>query len=301
MVVKYSYDSFENHEVYNSVGEKITDQNDIGNINPFRYKGYYFDSETNLYYLQTRYYDPSIGRFISPDSIDYLNNESVDGLNLYPYCGNNPVMYSDESGHMPKWAQWVLGGLIIVDGIALSVATGGLAVPLTAALGGGLMSSIAAGAIVGALGGAVAGACFSIGSQAISSCFENIQWSDVGKSALSGAISGAISGGIFGGIKYAVNTTQIANSLSGVNSAQARLDSAFSSLKNVKNLSGLPFSGSNIAITIAQAAANYNSAYSSLVMVQINSKLIELAIKGGLLGLQFGLKQLIGYGLNQIW
>ena len=63
IVVKYSYDSFGNHEVYNSACEKITDQNDIGNINPFRYKGYYFDSETNLYYLQTRYYDPSIGRF----------------------------------------------------------------------------------------------------------------------------------------------------------------------------------------------------------------------------------------------
>ena len=63
----------------------------------------------------------------------------------------------------------------------------------------------------------------------------------------------------------------------------------------------LPFSGSNIARTVAQAAANYNSAYSSLVMAQINSKLIELAIKGGLSGLQFGLKQLIGYGLNQIW
>lgn len=63
----------------------------------------------------------------------------------------------------------------------------------------------------------------------------------------------------------------------------------------------MPFSGSNIARTIAQAAANYNNAYSSLVMVQINSKLIELAIKGGLLGLKFGLKQLIRYGLNQIW
>ena len=63
IVVKYSYDSFGNHEVNNSACEKITDQNDIGNINPFRYKGYYFDSETNLYYLQTRYYDPSIGRF----------------------------------------------------------------------------------------------------------------------------------------------------------------------------------------------------------------------------------------------
>ena len=63
----------------------------------------------------------------------------------------------------------------------------------------------------------------------------------------------------------------------------------------------MPFSGSNIARTVAQAAANYNSAYSNLVMAQINSKLIELAIKGGLSGLQFGLKQLIGYGLNQIW
>ena len=170
-----------------------------------------------------------------------------------------------------------------------------------AALGGGLMASITAEAIVGALGGAVAGACFSIGSQEISSGFENIQWSDVGKSSLSVVISGDISGGIFGGIKYAVNATQIANSLSGVNSAQARLDSAFSSLKNVKNLSGLPFSSSNIARTVAQAAANYNIAYSSLVMAQINSKLIELAIKGDLSGLQFGLKQLIGYGLNQIW
>lgn len=194
-------------------------------------------------------------------------------------------------------AQWVLGWLIIVGGIVLSVATGGLAAPLMAALGGGLMASITAEAIVGALGGAVAGACFSIGSQAISSGFENIQWSDVGKSSLSVVISGDISGGI----KYAVNTTQIANSLSGVNSAQARLYSAFSSLKNVKNLSGLPFSSSNIARTVAQAAANYNIAYSSLVMAQINSKLIELAIKGDLSGLQFGLKQLIGYGLNQIW
>ena len=262
---------------------------------------YYYDKESELYYCSSRYYSPELCIFTSIDSIEYLDCESINGLDLYCYCLNNPIMYVDPSGHLPEWAQWVLGGLIIIGGIALSVATGGLVAPLTAALGGGLMASIAAGAIVGALGGAVAGACFSIGSQAISSGFEDIQWSDVGKSALSGAISGAISGGIFGGVKYAVNTTRIANSLSGVNSAQVRLDNAFSSLKNVKNLSGLPFSGSNIARTVAQAATNYNSAYSSLVMAQINSKLIELAIKGGLSGLQFGLKQLIGYGLNQIW
>ena len=123
IVVKYSYDSFGNHEVYNSVGEKTTDQNDICNINSFRYKGYYFDSETNLYYLQTRYYDPSIGRFILPDSIDYLNNELVDGLNLYAYCGNNPVMYSDESGHMPNWAKWLIGGAV-TGGISGALTSG---------------------------------------------------------------------------------------------------------------------------------------------------------------------------------
>ena len=294
VIGEYLYDGWGNVEVRLTQGITKEEQYVIEN-NPYRYRGYYYDKESGLYYCITRYYSPELCIFTSIDSIEYLDCESINGLDLYCYCLNNPIMYVDPSGHLPEWAQWVLGGLIIIGGIALSVATGGLVAPLTAALGGGLMASIAAGAIVGALGGAVAGACFSIGSQAISSGFEDIQWSDVGKSALSGAISGAISGGIFGGVKYAVNTTRIANSLSGVNSAQVRLDNAFSSLKNVKNLSGLPFSGSNIARTVAQAATNYNSAYSSLVMAQINSKLIELAIKGGLSGLQFGLKQLIGY------
>ena len=298
----YAYDAYGKCYVKykdNSSEEEKT----ILNTNPFRYRGYYYDNETGLYYLNARYYDPNIGRFISPDVLTILDETrgQINGLNLYMYCNNNPIMYVDPSGCLAKWANWILGGLIIVGGIALSIMTGGLAAPLTAALGGSFIASIAAGAIVGAVGGAIAGACLSIGSQAISNGFENIRWSDVGKSALNGAISGAISGGIFGGIKYAVNTTQIANSLAGVNSAQARLDSAFLSLKNVKNLSNLPFSGSNITRVIVQAAANYNSAYSSLIMAQINSKLIELAIKAGLSGTQFGLKQLIGYALNQIW
>ena len=59
----------------------------------------YYDSETGLYYLQTRYYDPEIGRFISPDSTKYLDPESINGLNLYAYCLNNPVMYEDPTGH----------------------------------------------------------------------------------------------------------------------------------------------------------------------------------------------------------
>ena len=65
----------------------------IGIINPFRYKGYYYDKETKLYYLTSRYYDPEVGRFITPDSINCLDPKSITGLNLYAYCGNDPVNY----------------------------------------------------------------------------------------------------------------------------------------------------------------------------------------------------------------
>ncbi len=67
-------------------------------MNPFRYRGYYYDTETELYYLQTRYYDPELGRFISQDSIEYAAPETINGLNLYAYCANNPVMNIDPTG-----------------------------------------------------------------------------------------------------------------------------------------------------------------------------------------------------------
>ena len=54
--------------------------------------------ETGLYYLQSRYYDPEVGRFISQDEVTYLDPETINGLNLYAYCGNNPVMYIDPNG-----------------------------------------------------------------------------------------------------------------------------------------------------------------------------------------------------------
>ncbi len=71
---------------------------EIGKINPFRYRGYYYDAETGLYYLKTRYYDPEVGRFISQDDVSYLDPEHINGLNLYAYCGNNPVMFTDSTG-----------------------------------------------------------------------------------------------------------------------------------------------------------------------------------------------------------
>lgn len=125
IVVRYIYDAWGNHAVIDANGQDIVNMQHIGNLNPFRYRSYYYDTETGLYYLQTRYYDPELGRFISQDSIEYADYESVNGLNLYAYCGNDPVMYVDPSGMKAKWYEiwkkdwWVQAGKV-VGGIVLA-------------------------------------------------------------------------------------------------------------------------------------------------------------------------------------
>ncbi len=89
--------------VYDAWGKVLsvinhTDAN-IGNINPFRYRSYYYDTETGLYYLQTRYYDPEVGRFINSDSVAYLGKgKELINYNLFAYCSNNPVNRVDYMG-----------------------------------------------------------------------------------------------------------------------------------------------------------------------------------------------------------
>ena len=114
-VAKYKYDAWGNCTVCNPDGTTNASDSFIGNINPFRYRGYYWDKDLQLYYLQTRWYDPAIGRFISPDSIEYLDPESFGGLNLYAYCLNNPIMYVDPSGHVPG----LVLALLIAGGLAI--------------------------------------------------------------------------------------------------------------------------------------------------------------------------------------
>ena len=98
LVATYVYDAWGNHKVLNPDGTENTDSSFIGNKNPIRYRSYYYDVETGLYYLKTRYYDPRVCRFISPDSTKYLETSELGGMNLYAYCGNNPVMGYDPDG-----------------------------------------------------------------------------------------------------------------------------------------------------------------------------------------------------------
>ena len=92
IVVEYDYSSYGKVEVKkDTVG--------ISKKDHIRYKGYIYDEETKLYYLISRYYDPEIGRFISPDSVEYIEPSSISGLNLYVYCCNDPINMYDPSGH----------------------------------------------------------------------------------------------------------------------------------------------------------------------------------------------------------
>ena len=296
LVGSYTYDA------YGKCTASGTANDSIAYWNHIRYRGYYYDDETQLFYCNSRYYSPELCRWISPDSIEYLDPESINGLNLYCYCMNNPIMYADPSGHMPEWLQWTLGGLIAVVAIGGSIALSVFAAPaLIGALGGTLAANIAGGAIIGAVGGAVAGFGVSYGSQVIEKGFQDTDWNAVIKSTVSGAISGAIAGGVFGGIKYAYSAKSLANSVSGLSKAQSSLNNAWKPLGNVKNLANMPFSGANIARAVGQAAANYNAAYTNLIFAGVNNTIANLAFAGMYAGAQFGLKQLIGYGINQIW
>ncbi len=76
----------------------------LGVANPFRYRGYYYDTESGLYYLQTRYYDPAVGRFINADGFTSTGQGFL-GNNMYAYCLNNPISYTDPSGNVAKEQQ----------------------------------------------------------------------------------------------------------------------------------------------------------------------------------------------------
>ena len=118
----YVYDAYGRVKVINSIGEEDTNIEFIGNINPFRYRGYYFDIETQLYWVSSRYYSPELCRWISPDSIEYLDTESINGLNLYAYCGNDPVNRFDPTGHDWEWSSFWQGVGYLVTGIGAIVA-----------------------------------------------------------------------------------------------------------------------------------------------------------------------------------
>ena len=161
----YKYDAF-------GVEQNVDDADD----NAFRYCGEYYDSESGTIYLRARYYDPTIGRFISRDSVTGENTDPL-SLNLYTYCHNNPILGVDPSGHLPNWAKFAIGAVATVAAVGITVATGGTAAPVLISVA----SSIA----------------ISAGTEAVSHRLSTGSWEGAGEAALDGAVDGFMWGGIF--------------------------------------------------------------------------------------------------------
>ena len=106
-VVEYSYDAW--GKLLTTTGSKA---DTIGKLNPFLYRGYYYDAETGLYYLNSRYYDVQTGRFLNADNTDILleDQENLTEHNLFTYCLNNPVNMADDDGGIAWWIAAAVGG-----------------------------------------------------------------------------------------------------------------------------------------------------------------------------------------------
>lgn len=119
LVAKYLYDSWGNTiSITDADGKAIISQSHIGNINPIRYRGYYLDTETGYYYLQSRYYNPIVGRFLNAD-VYCDTGTSLLSTNMFAYCGNNPIMYSDSDGFDFTWSTVfdIISTCLIIDSL----------------------------------------------------------------------------------------------------------------------------------------------------------------------------------------
>ena len=146
IVATYTYDAWGN-----IIASTDTSGVSIGTKNPFRYRGYYYDTETGFYYVSSRYYDPEIGRWINADSL--LNQESVLGNNMFAYCLNNPVNMADTTGELPFFL--VTAAICAVAGAII----GGV---VAAKNGGNVWAGIGTGAAAGGLAGAGLGAAAGV-------------------------------------------------------------------------------------------------------------------------------------------
>ena len=194
VVARYSYDAWGKCTVTNATGYTV------GEKNPFRYRGYYYDTETGLYYLNSRYYSPEFGRFISADG--QLNKTGLAETNLFAYCDNNPIKRADQSGNI-----WHIAVGALVGGLF-----GGITQAVSNLIQGksatdGLLTSVVSGAASGALAASGAGlftviagsAAIGMAENAANQVIDNKGFSnfDTGDMLIDGTISGAF--GAMGG------------------------------------------------------------------------------------------------------
>ena len=208
----YTYDAWGNFTTTVTSGNTTLENNIVRYYNPFRYRSYFYDTETGWYYLQSRYYVPSLGRFLNADG--QLNGGLL-GYNLFAYCDNNPVNRIDYTGE--AWWHWALAGAVVVACLAATVVTcggslagAGMAIGMVASGSAALTtaSTVAAAATIGSgmiLGGMALNAAMNTSS--LEEFAEAGNWGTVVSTVL-----GGMSGGAYG---YNAYNSQFPNNKGG--------------------------------------------------------------------------------------
>ena len=208
LLVSYTYDAWGKVTATNVAG--TTESATVLARNPYLYRGYRYDAETGLYYLNSRYYDPETGRFINADGF-VSTGQWILGNNMFVYCGNNPVNMTDNEGQF--WntiigavAGAIVGGITaaimgtdiaagIVSG-ALNGAITGAAVDIAIATGG---AGLVAFTLVTVVGGGGGGAVSSYVNQRMNGVsHKDVDWVSVGVDGFWGAASAALTFGVAG-------------------------------------------------------------------------------------------------------
>ena len=208
-VAQYAYDAW---------GNIIAMMGTLAELNPLRYRGYVYDQETGFYYVSSRYYDPAISRFINPDDIEMLgSNKDLASINLFTYCGNDPVIREDNNGQF-----WITVGVMAVGGvIGAAISALSSAVTQQALTGNVNWKSVGVAAISGFVSGAVAASPLGIVGQ-------------------------QVAGGVIGGLSYAADCY--------VNNKAMRLDEAVISVGMGVVSGRIGGSGANEKMVLSNAA-----------------------------------------------
>ncbi len=206
--LEYFYDAWGNFQIgYHNAGNLTP-----AALNPFAYRGYYYDSDLNLYYLNSRYYDSNVRRFISPDTVGVLSVTpmSLTDKNLYAYCDNNPITRVDNGGEFWHIIAGAVVGAVVgaVKSVVKQVKTGGEINwgSVLVSAGAGAVSGAAASTGIGAVGqvaiNSFASATESYLTQGIENGFSNIDYGEVVVSAIEGGVSAIGNGQTKGNAKY---------------------------------------------------------------------------------------------------
>ena len=230
LVVEYKYDPWgkllETKIGVDESNAKYDTYNNMALRNPLRYRGYIYDRDTGLYYLQSRYYDPAIGRFINADTYATTDADGLLSTNMFAYCENNPVMRADENGKSATIAGAIVGfvagalsaridggsfGQAMACGVsgAITGMVAGFVADLTLATGG-LAAGVAATAVANGLCNGVNSA---VSQKIMKGSVDNKQmFFDAGVGAVTGALGAATSDitkpivkGLKNGLKYVRN------------------------------------------------------------------------------------------------